>query len=284
MINIKKYGISLTKKLLLYLIPFSVGMIFLVWVVLPIFMALMWSLVNPEYPWSYPDLLPQSLSFHHWKYIFKYSNIVSAIYNSIIIAVCSTLLSFILSVPTAYAIGRLDLKGKEIFKIIALFPLVFPGMAMALFLGRFLFMLGLSQTYIGVIMAHTLIGIPYMLRVLIVSFESLPQELIDAAENLGANAIIKFREIIFPMILPGIVSGSIFTFIMSMEEFNLTFIIGIPHINTIPTILFSYLGENFYRTAASVVSLILIIPNITALVITEHRIKTEYMGASLGKM
>ncbi len=284
MINSRKHGISLTKKLSLYLIPFSVGIIFLAWVVLPIVMALLWSLVNPEYSWSYPDLFPKSFSLYHWKYIFKYSNIVSSIYNSLIIAVCSTLLSFVLSLPTAYALGRLDLKGKEIFKIIILIPLIFPGMSMALFLGRFLFMLGLSQTYIGVIMAHTLIGIPYMLRVLIVNFESLPQELIDAAENLGAGGMVKFTEIVLPLILPGIVSGSIFTFIMSMEEFNLTFVIGIPNINTIPTILFSYLGENFYRTAASVVSLILVIPNITALIITEQQIKTEYLGASLGKM
>ena len=284
MINSKKIGLSLTKKILKYLIPFFIGMIFIAWVVLPIVMALLWSLVNPEYPWSYPDLFPKSFSLYHWKYIFKYSNIISSIYNSTIIAVCSTLWSFTLSLPTAYALGRRDLKGKEFFKIIILFPLIFPGMSMALFLGRFLFMLGLSQTYTGIIIAHTLIGIPYMLRILTVSFESLPQELIDAADNLGAGGFIIFKEIIFPMILPGIVSGSIFTFIMSMEEFNLSFIIGIPNISTIPTILYSYLGENFYRTAASVVSLILVIPNIIILIFTERQIKTEYLGASIGKM
>ena len=100
-----------------------------------------------------------------------------------------------------------------------------------------------------------------MMRILVVSFESVPQDLVDASSNLGANAFIRFAEVYLPMVLPGLVAGSIFTFINSMEEFNLTFIIGLPTVKTIPTVLFSYLGESFARTRASVVSLILLIPN-----------------------
>lgn len=280
----RKKSRSLTKKLMLYLLPFAIGIIFFVWIALPMIMALLWSLVNPEYPWSYPQIFPEHLSFYHWKHIFKYTSVVESIGNSVYIAVMTMICSFLLALPTAYAIGRRKLRGKEIYKIIMLFPMAFPGMAMALFLGRFLYMVGLSSTYTGVIISHTLIGLPYMLRILTVSFESMPQELLDAADNLGAGPWTKFVEIYFPMILPGFVAGSIFTFITSMEEFNLSFIVGAPVIQTIPTILYSYLGYNFLRTSASVVSLILVIPNIILLMITERQIKTEYMGAALGKM
>ena len=274
----------LRKKILKLLLPALLGIIFILWIGLPLMMAVLWSLVDPDKPWSYPQTFPESFSFHHWVNIFKYTSIGKAIFNSFFIAFATTAVSFLLSMPTAFALGRRKLKGRETLKIGMLLPIVFPGMALALFLGRVFITMGLSQSYVGVILAHTIIGMPFMMRILTVSFESIPQEMIDAAENLGAGAWTKFWEIYFPMILPGFLAGSIFTFIASIEEFNLTFIIGAPQIQTIPTVLYSYLGANFLRTSASVVSLILIIPSIILLIVTERFIKTEYLGAALGKM
>ncbi len=274
----------LRKRIFRVLIPAFLGIIFILWIGLPLLMAVLWSLVDPEYPWSYPQTFPEHLSFHHWIQIFKYTSIGKAIANSFFIAISSTLLSFVLACPTAYALGRRPIRHKEFFKIGMLLPVVFPGMALALFLGRVFFTMGLSETYLGVILAHTIIGMPFMMRILTVNFESIPQEMIDAAENLGASPWVKFKEIYMPMVMPGLLAGSIFTFIASIEEFNLSFIIGAPTIQTIPTVLYSYLGANFLRTSASVVSLILVIPSMILLIITERFIKTEYMGAALGKM
>ena len=275
---------SLVKRLLSYLIPAAIGIIFLAWIVLPMSMAFLWSAVNPDYPWSYPQPFPQNINFYHWGYVFQYTGILKAMKNSFIVAGATILATFLLALPTAYAIGRSSIKGKELFKLIMLFPIAFPGMSLALFLGRLLFMQGFSGTYTGIIIAHTLIGLPYMLRILTVSFETMPQELIDAAKNLGAKRFTTFMEIYLPMIMPGLIAGAIFVFTQSMEEFTMSFIIGAPNIHTIPTILYSYLGYNFLRTTASVVSLILVIPNITLLFITERTVKMEYMGAALGKM
>jgi len=280
----KEFSAQLTRKLLRYLVPFAIIVILVAWIGVPMAYCFLWSAVDPDYPWSYPDPLPQKLSLFHWRYILENTNILGAVGSSFFIAGCTTILSFLLALPTSYALGRRQLKGTGFFKTLMLLPLVLPGMAMAIFLGRMLMKMGLSGTYTGVILAHTLMGVPYMMRILVVSFESVPQDLVDAASNLGARAFTRFVEVYFPMVLPGLVAGSIFTFINSMEEFNLTFIIGLPTVKTIPTVLFSYLGESFARTRASVVSLILLIPNLTLLLITERFIKTEYMGAALGKM
>lgn len=275
---------SLTRRLLSYLLPSAFGIVAFAWVAVPIAMAVLWSLVNPEYSWTYPDVLPKNVGFYQWERIFKYTDIVGAIKNSVIIAIATTILCILISIPTAYAIGRRDIRFKPALKVIMLLPMVFPGMALALFLGRFFFMQGFSQRYIGVILAHTLVCLPYMLRILTSSFESMPQELLDAASNLGANGWIKLIEFYIPMITPGILAGSIFTFIGSMQEFNLAYIIGAPSIQTITTILYSYLGSNFLRTSASVITLMLLIPNLILLIITERFVKTEHLGAALGKM
>lgn len=274
----------LMKRLLRLMLPFAFIMLFIAWIVIPMGYSVLWSLVDPQKGWNYPDLLPKGLALTNWEYVIKHAKIGSAMGNSFFIAICTTLLSFLFAMPTAYALGRRNLRGKQIFKTAILLPMILPGMAMSIYVGRVLYYMGFSGTYTGVILAHTLIGIPYMLRILVVSFESMPQDILDAASNLGAGPWVRLKEVYLPMLLPSVVSGSIFTFINSMEEFTMTFIIGLPAVKTLPTVLFTYLGEGFSQTRASVVSLILLIPNLALLMIVERCIKTEYMGAALGKM
>ena len=125
--------------------------------------------------------------------------------------------------------------------------------------------------------------IPFMLRLLSTSFEAIPRDVPDAAANLGANTFWKFKFYI-PMILPGIFAGAIFTFINSLEEFALTFVIGTPTFTTIPIVLFSYLGYKFVRTNAAVVAILLMVPNATLLFIADQFLKTDFLSTAYGKL
>jgi putative spermidine/putrescine transport system permease protein len=256
----------------------------LLWVGIPILMAIMWSLVNPKDAWSYPNLFPPSFSLDQWRYVFNYTNIARALKTSYSIAPLAVILSFLLSLPTSYVLGRKNIPGKKIFMLVVLLPMIMPGMVVALFLSRVFNMMGLSQTFFGLVLAHTLMSMPYMIRVMTTSFAAIPQDVIDAAENLGAGTFVKIKDIFLPMIRPGLIAGMIFAFTTSIEEFNLTFIIGTPTFETIPTILYSFMGYNFIRTNASVVSLLMMTPNIIMLFIVERFLKSDYLSASLGKM
>jgi putative spermidine/putrescine transport system permease protein len=255
-----------------------------IWTALPLFMAVMWSLVNPDDPWSPPAVLPPSLSLAQWEYVFKYSEIGKAIGTSFLLAPIVTLVSFILSLPTAYALGRYTFRGKEALKVLILLPIVLPAMVIAMFLSRVFYSFGIAQTFIGLVVGHTLLSMPYMLRILTTAFEAIPQDLIDAARNLGAGRIALIRHVLVPMVLPGLFAGAVFTFITSLEEFNLTFVIGTPSFQTIPTVLFDYLGYHFVRTNAAVVSIILMVPSVVLLFIAERFLKTEYLSSAFGKL
>ena len=256
----------------------------LLWVGIPILMAIMWSLVNPKDAWSYPNLFPPSFSLDQWRYVFNYTNIARALKTSYTIAPLAVILSFLLSLPTSYVLGRKNIPGKKIFMLVVLLPMIMPGMVVALFLSRVFNLMGLSQTFFGLDLAHTLMSMPYMIRVMTTSFASIPQDVIDAAENLGAGTFVKIKDIFLPMIRPGLIAGMIFAFTTSIEEFNLTFIIGTPTFETIPTILYSFMGYNFIRTNAAVVALLMMTPNIIMLFIVERFLKSDYLSASLGKM
>ena len=267
---------------LLLMIFFMIVLI--LWVGIPILMAVMWSLVDPKNPWSYPNVFPPSFSLAQWKFVFDYTNIGRALRNSYSLAPLAVILSLVLSLPTSYVLGRKKIPGKKIFMLAVLLPIIMPGMVVALFLSRVFTAFGLSQTFFGLVLAHTLMSMPYMIRVMTTSFQAIPQDVIDAAENLGANTFVKIRDIFLPMIRPGLLAGMIFAFTVSIEEFNLTFIIGTPTFETIPTILYSFMGYNFIRTNASVVALLMMTPNIIMLFIVERFLKSDYLAASLGKM
>ena len=251
---------------------------------LPLLMAVLWSLVDPDFPWSYPDVFPTRLSLYHWDYVFRFTSITKSIVTSYTIAPLATILAFILSLPPAYAIANYDFPGKDLIRIIILLPIILPGMVVALFLSRVFLFLDLSQTLFGLVLGHTLLGMPYMLRLLSTSFEAIPKEIGDAASNLGATNFYRLRDVFIPMLLPGIFAGSIFTFITSLEEFNLTFVIGTPTYQTIPTVLFGLLGYHFVRTNAAVVSLILMVPNVILLFIADRFLKTDFLTAAYGKL
>jgi len=244
----------------------------IIWVGLPIVMTVLWSLVDPNHPWSYPNMFPEKLSWGQWAYVFKYTNIIRALRTSYSIAPLAVVLSFLLSMPTAYVLGRKRLPGKKLFQTLVLLPIIMPGMVVALFLSRVFTAFGLAQSFFGLVLAHTLMGLPYMIRVLTTSFEAIPQDIIDAAESLGANTFVKIKDIFLPMVRPGLLAGMV------------TFVIGTPTFETIPTILYSFLGYNFIRTNASVVALIMMIPNIVMLFIVENILKSDYLSASLGKL
>jgi putative spermidine/putrescine transport system permease protein len=250
----------------------------------PILMAVAWSLVDPDNGWSYPDLLPPSISLYQWDYVFRVTEIVPAIITSYALATASTLLAFVIALPMAYAMGRWAFRGKEAVRILMLLPLVMPGMVVALFLSRVFNFFGLVQTFHGLVIAHTLLGLPFMARLLSTSFEAIPSSLSDAASNLGASELVKLRTIYLPLVRPGILAGAIFTFIASLEEFSLTYVIGTPDYQTIPTILFSFLGDRLVRTQASVVSLVLLVPSLVLLFIADRLLKGEHLTSGFSKL
>ena len=105
---------------------------------------------------------------------------------------------------------------------------------------------------------------------------------LDAARDLGASPFAVFRVAYLPALLPGILASLIIVFIQSIEEFAIAFIVGAPNFTTIPSILYSYLGYNFIRPNAAVVSLILVVPNVLLMLGLERLLKSAnpaQMGA-----
>lgn len=270
---------SARNKLLLIL--FSVTAVFVL--VIPIVFAVLWSLVDVSYSWSYPDIFPKVLSFNRWELIWTTTSLKQAMKNSYLLAFSTVIGSLTLAMPTAYALGRMEFKGKQAVQVLVLLPLVIPGFVIAIFFSSLLVSIGLFSKFWGILLGYCILVLPYPIRILSVSFSLVRQDLIDAARDLGASRFSVVRNIYWPTLRPGILAASIMVIISSIEEFALAFVIGSPAFITVPTILYSYLGYQFIRPNAAVVSLIMVIPNVILMLCMEKLLKARGMSIVGGK-
>ncbi|HEM6892632.1 TPA: ABC transporter permease [Providencia stuartii] len=254
-----------------------------VWLGLPFTMAILWSLVDPQHPWSYPDLFPQKLSLARWKIVWEQTSLATALFNSYTIAPAVAILSLLLATPTAYTFGRMTFKGKAVAEMLTLIPLVMPGMIIGIFFSSMLISLNISNTFMSIVIGHTVLTLPYSIRIMSAGFKSIPQDIIDASRDMGASFWGTFCNAFLPMLKPSLLASLIFCLVRSLEEFSISFVLGSPDFITVPTILYSFLGYSFVRPDAAVVSMILVIPNVILMIIIERLLKGNYLSQSTGK-
>jgi putative spermidine/putrescine transport system permease protein len=151
------------------------------------------------------------------------------------------------------------------------------------FFASLLLSFGFFDRYPAILLGHVVLFLPFAVRILSVSFAQVRQDVVNAARDLGASPIGVFRSAYLPVLKPGIFAAFLIVFVLSMEEFAVSFIVGVPTFSTIPTILFSYLGFDFIRTNAAVVSLILVVPNIVLMLVLERLLQSANPANVSGK-
>jgi multiple sugar transport system permease protein/putative spermidine/putrescine transport system permease protein len=252
--------------------------------VCPMLVAVLWSLVDPNVGWFPPHVLPASLSLDNWRALFAVPELSQAFVTSFIIAVLVTLLSLLLGFPTSYAIARRNLKHRRLIELLVLLPLTLPSVVLATGLGSVFMRLGLSQTLAGVVLAQCIVVMPFTIRILTATLSGVPQDLIDAASNLGGGPLAVARRVLLPMVIPGLFAAALLGFVNSLEEFLLSFVVGMPTVQTLPMLLWAYLGgRSSIQTYAAVVSLVLLVPTLAMLFVAERVLKQEHLAAGFGK-
>ncbi|MBU2865998.1 ABC transporter permease subunit [Pacificibacter marinus] len=254
------------------------------WLVIPFTMAILWSFVDPAAPWTPDHLLPPVMSAYRWEFMWENSLLKPALLNSYTLAPLAALVTFVIAMPTAFALGRYEFRGKEIAKIAALLPLVVPTFVTAIFFTSILYQIGLAQyRFSAILFAHTVLFLPYAIRIMSVSFEQVRQDHINAARDLGASAWAVFRVAYWPALKPGVLATLLIVFIKSVEEFAIAYIVGQPGFVTVPTLVYASLGQDFNRPNAAVLSLILAVPNVILMLFLERLLKSANPALSSGK-
>ncbi|NTJ43714.1 ABC transporter permease [Agrobacterium larrymoorei] len=174
-----------------------------------------------------------------------------AIINSLIIASGTTMLAVILGTLAALGLRNRRLFFKGTIRTLFLLPMVVPavvlGVGMQVLLSRF----GLTNSYIGVIIAHTVVAVPFVVVSVSGALAGIDGRVELAAESLGASPTTVFRRVTLPLAMPGVLSGAVLAFATSLDEVVLTLFVAGPNQRTLAREMFSSIRENISPAIAA---------------------------------
>jgi multiple sugar transport system permease protein/putative spermidine/putrescine transport system permease protein len=249
---------------------------------LPMLLIMLWSVSDR---WAAPNLLPESYTLSTWMTVLNDDGVLAAAATSTGIALLVTLLTALVAMPTAWALAKFPLPYKRSIELFVLAPVIVPGIVVAIGVGQIFQMLGLAYTVTGVVLVQMVGTLPLMIRLLVASFDTLPDEMIHAARSLGASALQAFRYVALPLCVPGLLAGSLLSFVGSFEEFDKTFLVGAPVIQTLPVLLYHHLDPySLQFPLASVVALILLLPVLLVFVLSGRIMRDDLMASGMGKV
>ncbi|MER8367303.1 carbohydrate ABC transporter permease [Mesorhizobium sp. M0306] len=214
-----------------------------VWVLLPIYLLIVNTLSSPEEVTAFPKRFFPSFDFGSLSFFINFAGVAKALWNSVLVATLTMLLSIGFGAPAGYALSRFEFPGKETFRFLVLMTRAFPLPLLALPLAVMFIRTGLDDTAIGLALVHTTLALPFAVLITFSLFSGIPVELEEAAWTLGCTRLQAFRKIILPLALPGIAASAVFAFTISWNEVFAAAVLTIEN-RTLTAFLLQSLGES----------------------------------------
>ena len=208
-----------------------------------------------------------------WSDMWNNAQWIRAAKNSAIVGFWSTLLATSLGTLAALGLSRSEMPYRKLITAVLLSPMIVPVIITAT--GLFFFysnpcsVLGplapeggcarLTSTYLGVILAHATLGIPFVIITVTATLTSFDKSLSRAAANLGAGPVRTFFKVQLPLITPGVVSGALFAFVTSFDEVVVVLFIGSHEQQTIPRQMWNGIREQISPSILAVATILVII-------------------------
>jgi len=215
-----------------------------------------------------PQFLPKEPTLDNYKAIIDNPDFTRALINSFGISLIATVLSVIFATLAAYAIARLEFKGKRLVLSLALAIAMFPVVALVGPLFDMWTTFGLFNTWPGLVIPYMSFTLPLAIWTLSAFFREIPWEMEQAAQVDGATSWQAFRKVIVPLAAPGVFTAAILTFFFAWNDF----VFGISLTSTegarpIPASLAFFVGADPFNRPASLLAAAAVIATIPIIVI-----------------
>ena len=263
--------LKLTGRLLAYFITIFV-------IVGPLSGLVIWSLAEK---WYWPNIMPQQFGFSYWIKAFR-GDMMTSFTNGVEIAVITTLVVMLVSVPLGYVLARYKIPFKTIILALFLLPQAFPSLPIFANLATLFYRWDLAGKLSGVALVHIGAAFIYSIWTMVSVYQSIPKVLEDAAFSMGASRIRAFFDVALPLAAPGIFVSALLVFLYSLDEFTGTLMIGSPFVKTLPVQMYTA-SMGYEMQIASVTSLMVTIPGILLLFCFQKFMKAEYLS-SFGRL
>lgn len=198
--------------------------------------------------------------------IFAYRPFIDALIVSIEVAIGATALSCLIGVPASLYLGRSRAAWANAVMTFLLSPLSMPMIVIGFASLFFLSWLGIGISFSALLITHTVACLPYVIRTVAGVYAGIPASYEESAAILGASPGKVFLHVTLPLIRPGIVAGSLFSFLTSFDNLPISYFFGSSSTNTLPVVMLSYLEHQFDPTIAALSTLQLVMAVVALLI------------------
>jgi len=231
-----------------------------------------------------PTFLPTSPNFDNFFAAVDKANLIQAAGNSLVVAVATTVFVTLMSLPAAYALARFRTRLRSIATGWILLSQVFPFILIIIPLFLVLKQIGLINSLVGLVLVYSVWSLPFALWMLQGYVAGIPIELEEAGATDGGSRYLILRAIVLPLLAPGLVATSLFTFISSWNEFFFALVlIQDPALQTLPLTLARFVGAEgqvqLGQLAAA--SLLATIPSLVFFAIIQRRLTSGLLSGAV---
>ncbi|MBV2186957.1 MAG: ABC transporter permease [Rhizobium sp.] len=220
-------------------------------------------------PESFLALPANGFSLRWFYKLAEYPEFFTSFNMSLTIATISAILALLFAVPAGITIARYRFIGRDTLNAFFMSPLMIPHVVLGIAFLRFLSLVSMSGTTIGLVLGHVVIVFPFAMRMVLASASGMDKRLEDAAASLGAGRITIYKRIILPLIIPGIASGFALSFIQSFDETTMTVFLASPKTTTLPVRMFNYIQDSIDPLICAI-SALLILATIVAMFLLDR--------------
>jgi putative spermidine/putrescine transport system permease protein len=199
------------------------------------------------------------LSLRWYEDFFTSELWLPALKNSLIVGSGATLIATTLGTLAAFGFWRARFPGRRLLFAVLLSPLVVPVVIVAVGVYFAFARVGLTDGYLGLMLAHAALGSPFVLVTVLSTLSGFDRNLLNAAANLGAPPWLAFRKVALPIIFPGVFSGALFAFATSFDEVVVALLLTGPGQRTLPRQMFAGINDNISLTITAAGTLLVLL-------------------------
>jgi len=209
------------------------GLVF-IFLYLPIIILIVFSFNDTKL-----NILFEGFTLKWYQILPSNSTLLEALKNTLTVAISSTVISTIVGTVSAFGLYKYEFKGKKLINEILYIPIVIPEIVLGISLLSVYTLMNMSLGMFTLIIAHITFSIPYVIVSVRSSLQGMDKELEEASSDLGANSIQTFFKVTLPSIAPGIMSGAVLAFTLSMDDVVISYFTSGPDSNTLPLYIYS---------------------------------------------
>jgi putative spermidine/putrescine transport system permease protein len=202
---------------------------------------------------------PKGFSLRWYAEIFTDDAWFSSLISGLVVAASSATLAVAIALPIAYCLWRNGLIYARALYALGVTPFILPPVIMALASLLFFTTVGMNGLMINVIIAHAIFLAALPLVTISMGLESISQEMIEAGQTMGAKGSTIFKTLTLPLVLPYLISGFAFAFVLSLNEYIIAFMTVGFTVETLPIKIFNALRYGYTPVMASVAGLFIVI-------------------------